>query len=140
MKQSPSNLKYKKFHKPGSSFLSLFEQRSFLPLFGLFALKALQPGRLTFKQIEAARRTIRRTGKKEGNLWINLFTNFSLSKKPVGSRMGSGKGAHSSWVCPVRRGQILYEISGLSRDTSIKALSSAGSKLPIKTSVVKLIY
>jgi len=68
MKQSPSNLEYKKFHKPKSSFLSLLEQRAFLPFFGQYALKALQPGRLTFKQIEAARRTIRRSSKKEGNL------------------------------------------------------------------------
>jgi len=54
--------------------------------------------------------------------------------------MGSGKGAHSSWICPIRQGQILYELSGLSKDISIKALTSAGSKLPVKTSVVKLIY
>lgn len=54
--------------------------------------------------------------------------------------MGSGKGAHNSWVCPVRQGQILYELSGLSRDISIKALTSAGTKLPLKTSIVKLIY
>lgn len=66
MKQSPSNLKYKKFHKPNAAFLSLFEQRAFFPYFGHFALKALQPGRLTFKQIEAARRTIRRNSKKGG--------------------------------------------------------------------------
>jgi len=95
MKQSPSNLKYKKFHKPASVFIRLSAQRSFLPFFGHFALKALQAGRLTFKQIEAARRSIRRSSNKDGNLWINLFTNFSISKKPVGSRMGSGKGAHS---------------------------------------------
>jgi len=68
MKQSPSNLKFKKFHKPNASFLFLKEQRSFLPFFGFFALKSLEPGRLNFKQIEAARRTIRRTTKKSGYL------------------------------------------------------------------------
>jgi large subunit ribosomal protein L16 len=68
MKQSPSNLKFKKFHKPNSAFLRIKEQRSFLPFYGHFALKALEHGRLTFKQIEAARRTIRRTSKKAGSL------------------------------------------------------------------------
>lgn len=68
MKQSPSNLKYKKFHKPNSSFLFLKEQRSFLPYFGFWGLKSLQAGRLNFKQIESARRTIRRTTKKSGFL------------------------------------------------------------------------
>jgi len=69
-----------------------------------------------------------------------LFTNFSISQKPVGSRMVSGKGAHSLWICPIRQGQILYQLSGLTNDLSVKALTSAGTKLPIKTSVVKLVY
>lgn len=140
MKVCPSNLRFKKFHKPNAAFLSLKEQRSFLPYFGFWGLKSLEAGRLNFRQIEAARRTIRRTTKKTGCLWINLFTNFSISKKPAGSRMGNGKGAHSVWVCPIRQGQILYELSGLSKDLVIKAFTSAGSKLPIKTSIVKLIY
>lgn len=96
MKTNPSNLKFKKFHKPNSAFLVLKEQRSFLPFSGFFGLKSLEAGRLTYKQIESARRTIRRTTKKAGNLWINLFTSFSISKKAAGSRMGSGKGAHNT--------------------------------------------
>ena len=95
MKQSPSRLKFKKYHKVNSSFLFLKEQKRFVPLNGLFGLKALNYGKLTFKQIEAGRRAIRRTTKKSGKLTINVFTGSSVSKKPVASRMGKGKGAHS---------------------------------------------
>jgi len=69
-----------------------------------------------------------------------LFTNSSVTSKPVASRMGKGKGSHSHWICPVKSGQILYEIGGLSSDICYKALLKAGSKLPIKTSIIKLIY
>jgi len=95
MKQYPSRLKFKKYHKVNSSFLKLKEQKRFVPLSGLYGLKALDCGKLTFKQIEAGRRAIRRTTKKLGKLTINAFTNHSVSKKPVASRMGKGKGAHS---------------------------------------------
>ena len=140
MKQFPSNLKFKKYHKSGKAFLYLKHQRSFLPSFGFFALKALQTGKLTFNQIEAARRAIRRTTKKDGYVWINLFTYASVTSKPVASRMGKGKGAHSHWICPIRVGQVLYEIAGLPSNVSYKALNKAATKLPIKTSVIKLIY
>lgn len=140
MKQNPSNLKFKKYHKPPIAFLKLKEQHKFLPAFGFFGLKSLQPGKLNFNQIEAARRTIRRTVKKEGFLWVNLFTNVSVTRKPVASRMGKGKGAHSHWVCAVREGQILYELAGLPSDIIINALNKAGSKLPIKTVISRLIY
>lgn len=140
MKQNPSNLKFKKYHKSGKAFLYLSHQRSFLPSFGFFGLKAMQMGKLTFNQIEAGRRAIRRTTKKDGFVWINLFTYASVTSKPVASRMGKGKGAHSHWVCPVRLGQVLYEVGGLTSDISLKALTKAATKLPIKTSVIKLIY
>lgn len=140
MKQFPNNLKFKKYHKINKSFLVLRDQKSFLPKFGFFGLKALYSGKLTFNQIESARRAIRRTTKKDGFIWINLFTSVSVTSKPVASRMGKGKGAHSHWICPIRAGQILYEIGGISSDISYKALLKAASKLPIKTNIIKLIY
>jgi len=94
MKQYPSRLKFKKYHKSNSSFLKLREQKLFFPVNGLYGLKALDSCKLTFKQIEAGRRTIRRTTKKAGKLFINVFTNRSITKKPLASRMGKGKGAH----------------------------------------------
>lgn len=140
MKQYPSRLKFKKMHKVSNTFLFLKHQRSFLPRFGLYALKSLQAGKLTFNQIESARRTIRRTIKKEGSIWINLFTYASVTSKPVASRMGKGKGVHSHWMCPVRAGQILYELGGGSFNNSYKALFKAATKLPLKTKIIKLIY
>lgn len=140
MKQQPSNLKFKKYHKSGKAFLHLKHQRSFLPSFGYFGLKSLQAGKLTFNQIESARRAIKRTTKKDGFVWINLFTYVSVTSKPLATRMGKGKGAHSHWVCPVRVGQILYEVGGLASDVSYKALHKAATKLPLKTSIIKLLY
>lgn len=140
MKQQPSNLKFKKYHRPQYSFFFLKNQKFFFPKFGYFALKSLQAGKITFNEIESARRTIRRGIKKIGFIWINLFTSFSVTNKPVASRMGKGKGSHSHWICPVRQGQILFELSGLSADSSIKSLSKAGTKLSVRTRVIRLVY
>ena len=140
MKQSPSNLKFKKYHKVPSCFLKLKTQKLFVPLSGLYALKSIKAGKLTVKQIESARRAIRRTTKKDGKIFIKIFPSFSISKKPVSVRMGKGKGNHSYWVCPIKKGQILYELSGLPSEIAKRALIKAGTKIPVKTSVVKLIY
>lgn len=140
MKQAPSNLKYKKYHKVSSKFLKLKSQKSCIPEYGLFALKSLDAGKLTFKHIEAGRRAIRRTVKKKGKLWIKVFPANSVTKKPTAVRMGKGKGSHSYWICPLRSGQIIYELSGPSASDIIRALYSAGTKMPVKTSIVKLIY
>jgi large subunit ribosomal protein L16 len=94
MKQNPSKLKFKKNHKIKYSNLFLNEQKVFFPLYGNFALKALESGKLTFKQIEACRKSIRRDVKKLGNVYIRAFTYFSITKKAVGIRMGKGKGNH----------------------------------------------
>jgi len=140
MKQSPSNLKFKKFHKPNSSFLFLNDNKTFYPLHGQFAIKSLEAGKLTFKQIEAVRRSLSRRLDKNSKLWIRVFTYASLSKKPIASRMGKGKGNHAVWVCPIRKGQILYEIGGLSEFFSLHILKCASSKLPIKTVLVKNFF
>ena len=118
----------------------LKEQKRFVPLKGLYGLKALDCGKMTFKQIEAGRRAVRRTTKKEGIISINVFTNSSVTKKPVASRMGKGKGAHSLWIGTVRAGQIIYELSGVNHNLSVKALFNAGTKMPFKTKIVKLMY
>lgn len=94
MKQMPSRIFFKKPHKPGSFFLSALAQKSFFPLTELFALKSLGSGHLNFKQIEAGRRTIRRTVAKRGRLVIKPFTGVSITKRSPGLRMGKGKGSH----------------------------------------------
>lgn len=95
MKQNPSRLKFKKNHKVAFSFFSILEKKAFYPLNGAYALKSIQAGKLTLKQIEAGRRSIRRSVKKTGQLFIKVFTNRSVTKKPLATRMGKGKGNHS---------------------------------------------
>jgi large subunit ribosomal protein L16 len=114
MKQQPSRLKYRKNHKVSSSFLLLKDRKNFLPIKGRFALKSLQAGKLKFKQIEAGRKSIRRNVNKKGNIFIRPFTGRSVTRKPIAVRMGKGKGNHSFWMCPIRAGQIIYELSGVS--------------------------
>ena len=140
MKQYPSRLKFKKYHKINSSLFVQKEKKLFFPTKGLFGLKSLECGKITFKKLEAGRRSIRRTTKKVGVLNINNFTSHSITKKPLASRMGKGKGNHSIWVSPVRKGQIIYELSGIGLDVCYKALLQAGSKLPFRTKVVKLCF
>jgi large subunit ribosomal protein L16 len=94
MKQNPSKLKFKKNHKPSISNLYLKEHKTFYPLKGLIALQSMENGRLTYNQIEACRKSIRRVLKKQGNILLRVFTNVSVTKKSVSSRMGKGKGAH----------------------------------------------
>ena len=140
MKQNPNRTKFKKYHRVQSSVFSLLEQKTFMPTKGFYGLKALESGKLKFIHIEAARRTIRRVTKKNGEMFINVFTNFSVTRKSLGSRMGRGKGLHSFWICPVKKGQILYELNCLSDIMAFKALYSASSKLTVKTLIVKQIY
>jgi large subunit ribosomal protein L16 len=139
MKQFPNRTKFKKYHLPKASFLHLHEQKVFFPAYGNFALKSLDAARLTFKQIEAGRKSIRRSVQKAGILSIRVFPYAPLTKKP-NSRMGKGKGAHDIWVCPIKAGQIVYELGGLSANKSRMALFKAGHKLPVRTSVISLIY
>lgn len=140
MKQMPSRVFYKKPHRPRSFFLFAKAQKSFFPLTDFFALKSLGSGRLTFKQIEAGRRTIRRTVSKRGRLVIRPFTGVSITKRSLGVRMGKGKGSHDRWVCPVRRGQILYELSGVGSAYAMLALRKAADKMPFRCAVTRLIY
>jgi len=94
MKQYPSKIKYKKNHKPSSSNLYLTEKKNFSAIKGNLILVSTENGRLTYNQIEACRKTVRRILKKQGIVYLRVFTNISITKKPVASRMGKGKGSH----------------------------------------------
>lgn len=103
--------------------------------FGDFGLKALEPGWITQRQIEAARVTLARMMKREGKVWIRIFPDKPVTKKPAETRMGSGKGAPEYWVAVVKPGRILFEVGGVTKDIATEALTLASHKLPIKTKI-----
>lgn len=140
MKQNPQKLKYKKYHKSQSSILKLNEQKVFIPHYGKYALKSLAFGSLTYKQIEACRKSMKRNVKKNGMLWLRVFTYKSVTQKGLGVRMGKGKGSHSFWKCPIKPGQIVCEIESSNDNIAIKALKSASSRLPFKSKIIKFCY
>ena len=104
--------------------------------FGAFGLKAVEPARMTARQIEAARRTITRHLKRVGRVWIRIFPDVPVSKKPAEVRMGSGKGSIEYWAARVKPGRVLFEIDGVPREVAEESLSLAAAKLPIKTRFV----
>ena len=105
--------------------------------FGDYGLQATVCGYITNRQIEAARIAISRKMKRGGNIWIKIFPDKSLSRKPAEVRMGGGKGSPETWVAVIRPGRILFEVGGLDAETSAEALRLAMYKLPIKTKIVK---
>lgn len=130
----PKKTKYRKQHKgrihgnaKGGTYLA----------FGNYGLKAVAPYRLTARQIEAARRVISREMKRQGNMWIRIFPDVPVSKKPLEVRMGSGKGAPEYWVCRVKPGRIMFEIDGVPEAVARNALELAADKLPVKTKFIK---
>lgn len=129
----PARQKYRKAHKgrihgnaKGGTSLN----------FGEYGLKAIEPSRITARQIEAARRTITRHLKRVGRVWIRIFPDVPVSRKPAEVRMGSGKGTPEYFVCRVKPGRIMFEIDGVSRAVAEEAFGLAASKLPIKTRIV----
>jgi large subunit ribosomal protein L16 len=104
--------------------------------FGAFGLKAQEPDRLSARQIEAARRALTRAMKRTGRVWIRVFPDVPVSKKPTEVRMGSGKGAPEFWAARVKPGRIIFEVDGVSREVAQQALALAAAKLPIKTRFV----
>ena len=104
--------------------------------FGEVGLKAMEPERLTARQIEAARRAIARHTKRAGRMWTRVFPDVPVSKKPAEVRMGSGKGSPELWVARVRPGRIIFELGGLNQQVAKEALLLGAAKLPIKTRVV----
>ena len=132
----PMRTKFRKAHKGrihglATSAVSL--------AFGQFGLKAVEPERITARQIEAARRALTRHMKRAGRVWIRLFPDVPVSKKPLEVRMGSGKGAPEFWVARVKPGRILFEIDGVSVQVAKEALALAAAKLPVKTRFVERI-
>ena len=104
--------------------------------FGSYGLKAMEPGWITARQIEASRVTISRFVRKVGKMWIRIFPDKPITAKPLETRMGKGKGSPEYWVSNVTPGRILFEVEGIPRDVAHKAFKNAGSKLPIKTKLV----
>jgi large subunit ribosomal protein L16 len=104
--------------------------------FGQYGLKALETGWITNRQIEAARIALTRHMKRGGKLWIRVFPDKPISKKPLETRMGKGKGPPESWVAVVRPGKILYELEGVAEDVAKRAVELAGAKLPMKVKFV----
>ncbi len=102
-----------------------------------YGLKAVEPERITARQIEAARRAITRAMKRAGRVWIRIFPDVPVTKKPAEVRMGSGKGAPELWVARVKPGRIMFELDGVNEATAREALELGAAKLPIKTRIVK---
>ena len=130
---SPKRTKYRKAHKgrihgatKGGSQLN----------FGSMGLKALEPARVTARQIEAARRALTRHIKRQGRVWIRIFPDVPISSKPAEVRMGSGKGAPEFWAARVAPGRIMFELDGVPNDIATRAFELAAAKLPIRTKIV----
>lgn len=104
--------------------------------FGDYALKAVESGKLTAQQIEAARIAINRKIKRGGQVWIRVFPDKPVTRKPAETRMGKGKGSPEYWVAVTKPGKIIYELAGVEEDLAIQALTLAGAKLPFKTKVI----
>lgn len=105
--------------------------------FGEYGLQAISSGRVTARQIEAARIAMTRHVKRQGKIWIRIFPDKPISKKPAETRMGKGKGAVDHWVAVVKRGRVMYEMDGVPEDLAREALRLAAHKLPIKTRFLK---
>ena len=105
--------------------------------YGAYGLKALEPERIIGKQIEAARVALTRYMKRTGKVWLRIFPNIPVSKKPVEVRMGKGKGAPEYWACRVKPGRIIFEVDGVTEEMAKEALYKASTKLPIKTKFIK---
>ena len=130
---SPKKTKFRKAHKgrihgnaKGGTTLN----------FGAFGLKALQPNRITARQIEAARRAITRHIKRQGRVWIRVFPDVPVSQKPTEVRMGKGKGTPEYWACRIKPGRILFELDGIDEDLAKRAFELGAAKLPISTKFI----
>jgi len=130
---SPKRTKYRKAHKgrvkgKATSGVELN--------FGSFGMKAVEPARLTARQLEAARRAITRHMKRVGRIWIRVFPDVPVSRKPAEVRMGSGKGTPEFWMCRIKPGKILFEIDGVPRQVAQEAFALGAAKLPMKTRMI----
>ncbi|MBL4759470.1 MAG: 50S ribosomal protein L16 [Flavobacteriaceae bacterium] len=131
----PKKIRWRKHHKELQRIRGKATRGSSLN-FGDIALKAMEPGRITARQIEAARITMTRHIKRQGRVWIRMFPDLPVSKKPAEVRMGKGKGSPEYWVAAVRAGRILYEMNGVDEKVAREAFERAAAKLPIRTKIV----
>ena len=127
----PKKIKYKKIKK---GKLVKFSYNNNLN-FGTLGLKDLESGFISARQLESARQAMARKIKKKGKLWIKIFPNLPITKKPTEVRMGKGKGNVSHWVAKIKGGSVLFEVCGINRKTAIKAFRTGGAKLPIRTQI-----
>ena len=132
----PKRTKFRKQMKGRNRGLAL---RGSTVSFGEFGLKATERGRLTARQIEAARRAMTRHIKRGGKIWIRVFPDKPITKKPAETRMGKGKGAPEGWVAVVKPGRVMFELAGVTEEMAKEAFRLAGHKLPIKTRLVQRV-
>ena len=130
----PKRTKFRKQHKGRNRGLA---QRGSSVSFGEYGLKAIDRGRLTSRQIEAARRAMTRHVKRGGKIWIRVFPDKPITKKPLEVRQGKGKGNVEYWVCPIKPGKILYEMEGVDEDLAKEAFALAAAKISVGTTFVK---
>ncbi|MFT6942396.1 MAG: large subunit ribosomal protein L16 [Nitriliruptoraceae bacterium] len=132
---APKRVKYRKQHRPRP--LKGLSKGGTEVIVGEFGLKATTPGWITARQIEAARVTMTRAIKRGGKVRISIFPDRSITRKPLETRMGSGKGAPDHWVAPVKPGRVLFELSGVSEELAREAMRKASHKLPVQTKFVR---
>ena len=130
----PKRSKFRKCHKGRIHGLA---KGGYSLNFGSFGLKALQPERITSRQIEAARRAMTRHMKRQGRVWIRIFPDVPISKKPTEVRMGKGKGSVEYWAAKVKPGRIMFEIDGVTTLVAKEALRLGAMKLPVKTRIIE---
>lgn len=132
---APKRVKYRKQHRPRPlKGLSKGQTEIYV---GDYGLKAMSPGWITARQIEAARVTMTRAMKRGGKVRITIFPDRSITRKPLETRMGSGKGSPDHWVAAVKPGRVMFEISGVSEELAREAMRKASHKLPVKTKFIK---
>lgn len=129
----PKRTKFRKQHKSRNTGLAT---RGHLLEFGSFGLKSLEPKWITSRQIEAARIALNRYMKREGKVWIRIFPDKPVTKKPAEVRMGKGKGSPEYWVAVIKPGTIIFEVEGVPQEVAMEALRLAGQKLPVTTKFV----
>ncbi len=130
---SPKRTKFRKAHK---GRIKGNAKGGFELNFGAFGMKALTPDRVTARQIEAARRAITRHMKRQGRVWIRIFPDLPVTKKPAEVRQGKGKGSVELWVCRVKPGRVLFEVDGVNEKVARRAFELASAKLPVRTRFV----
>ena len=129
----PKRTKFRKVQKGRNTGLA---HRGSSVSFGTIALKSVERGQMTARQIEAARRTISRRIKRGGKIFIRVFPDKPITSKPLEVRMGKGKGSVENWVCQIKPGKVLYEIDGVNEELAREAFTLAAAKLPFKTTIV----